>query len=142
MKSLTFSFATPSRKRSEVLVYWMPGARSDESTAAAVASMIIDLKIRFGLELILVDEEAHCSYGSNTLDCGTVMECLVGAICHYILEEEKWFAFSVDGQTSGVFARTSSDGSSFLDVVVLKGFTNNSNGIIILFTNFIILNRS
>jgi hypothetical protein len=45
-----------------------------------------------------------------------------------MISSKDWFSFSIDGQSNGVFARESIDGSSFFDVILLKGCTMNSHG--------------
>lgn len=118
-------FAHPSKQIKEVVVFYMLDLQDGENVVDAIPSMITKLKLRFGLEIVLVIDK------SDRPNNDTIMECLVGAISHNVLAGKEWFAFSIDRQTNGVFAKKSLDGANFFDVIVLKGWTNNSNGMAI-----------
>ena len=131
MECLEYSFARPSRQIKEVIVFYTLSSQDGENAADDIQSMIIKLKLMFGIEIVHVKDRSDRQNSSCHLNCDTFMECLVSAISHQILATKEWFAFSIDRQTNGVFAKKSFDGANFLDVVALKGWTNNSDGTVI-----------
>ena len=131
MECLECSFACPSPQRKEVVVFRMLSSQDGKKAADDIQSMIIKLKLMFGIEIVHLKDMSDRQSSSCHLNCDTFMECLVSAISHHVLAAKEWFAFSIDRQTNGVFAKKSFDGANFLDVITLKGWTNNSDGTVI-----------
>ena len=131
-------FANPTGGQNEVLIFRMPGEGSDSSYEIDMKESIESLHDTFGLDVGPSDPSRDASdddlYISEneiipaSFEFDSVMECLLGAVYHSILNQKEWSAFSIDGQNNGVFCKSSEEGDSFMDVVAIKGFTFNADG--------------
>lgn len=138
MGSIPGIFANPICGQNKVLIFRLPGKSSDSSYANCMKDTIESLHDIFGLDIGLFSPRVDASDdGLNFKDSeetpasfefDSVIECLLGAVYHSILNEKEWSAFSIDGQMNGVFCKSSTEGNSFMDVVAIKGFTINADG--------------
>lgn len=125
MDNISGSLANPLPDRNEVMVFILT---SDEENEANFKEALALLKKKFGLDVMKSTEGIDCNEGTAQHDFTSVIDCLLNSIEHKIISKSDWFGFSVDGQQKGVLAKASTDGPTFLDVVIFKGFTINSDG--------------
>ena len=121
MTSMPGSFATPTGN-GEVTIFKGTSEILDDSSSCPVITLLKNL---YGLEGHFVDK-VDCD--AAELDYDTVIQCFLAAIFHHILLSEEWFAFSIDGQTKGVFAKSSTGSTSLVDVVAIQDCTMASQG--------------
>jgi hypothetical protein len=136
MENLPGIHANPVEGKNEVIVLETQ-ASIRNNFQATIQPTIQLLQDSFGLAVVLFDH--LCDGDDNSIESDAeitnidysfdnVVDCLLNYISHKILDTNEWQAFSTDGQKNGVYAKVSTDGPTFLDVVAFKGFTTNSDG--------------
>ena len=125
MENISGSLANPLPDTNEVMVFILTSEGGNEADFKTTFEV---LKDKFGLDVKKSDEGADSMEGTAHYDYTSVIDCLLNSIEHKILSKSDWFGFSVDGQQKGVLAKASVDGSTFVDVISIKGYTINSDG--------------